>query len=116
MGGVSVSPCHRTARVSLTSPLGPPLVIDGGLRFFGHSERGAMLERRRRRSIARLYDPFALNSSKGRSSSQASKKCGSSTFSARTGVGRSEEHTYALQSLIRLSYAVFSFAQHTDKN
>src|SRR3546814_19496066 len=61
IGGVSVSPCHRTARVSRTSPLGPPLVIDGGLRFFGHSERGAMLERRRLPRIERFYDPFAIN-------------------------------------------------------
>src|SRR3546814_6622060 len=48
-----------------------------------------------------LQKPFALSLSKGRSSfSGIKEKNGAST-------GRSEEHTSELQSLMRISYAVF---------
>src|SRR3546814_6581614 len=37
----------------------------------------------------------------------ASKRAGISSHGARTNIGRSEEHTSELQSLMRISYAVF---------
>src|SRR3546814_7586489 len=84
----------------------PDLGRDKGVEFV---EIGLQIGRHRKIHHVSPFDPspryptpFVLSLSKGRSFFQRQQKDGASTSSA-----RSEEHTSELQSLMRISYAVF---------
>src|SRR3546814_3789026 len=60
-------------------------------------------------SVGKMFTSLAIEREMKRRGMKA-------TFRATGQTGRSEEHTSALQSLMRISYAVFCFKQHKPHN
>src|SRR3546814_8086303 len=66
-------------------------------------------------TVSPLFCTFALPISKGAAFSGSARKVSSSTLPNASGVMRSEEHTSELQSLMRISYAVFCLKKKNNE-
>src|SRR3546814_3965504 len=106
-----MTPSFPSRRSSdLGSRIAPAIVESCPTRIFLPNERAAEPQ------IARIFERFGLNDRQIEILSRATPKRDYYCQSRRGNRLRSEEHTSELQSLMRISYAVFCLKKKTNKH